>query len=217
MNGTTAIELSCIHISLASWHLFVPSSVYYASGTSLAKFPDDGIIVTQTLKDQGKTTAFLPRIWFTFVFLLYMYFIPYSWIHSYRLKTLHILIFSISHSKQSNIHLLYFSWATCTMYDTMRNLPQIMFFVVLLNWLWNQFFSLQDMKCWRDRPCWMRMFLSWVSIKPWSSPAVGEWFCMETPTVWTTATCRKVKRRILSVKFTWSVKNCQSHSSCKIC
>lgn len=140
MNGTTAIELSCIHISLASWHLFVPSSVYYASGTSLAKFPDDGIIVTQTLKDQGKTTAFLPRIWFTFVFLLYMYFIPYSWIHSYRLKTLHILIFSISHSKQSNIHLLYFSWATCTMYDTIRNLPQIMFFVVLLNWLWNQFF-----------------------------------------------------------------------------
>lgn len=134
MNGTTAIELSCIHISLASWHWFVPSSVYYASGTSLAKFPDDGIIVTQTLKDQGKTTAFLPRIWFTFVFLLYMYFIPYSWIHSYRLKTLHILIFSISHSKQSNIHLLYFSWATCTMYDTMRNLPQIMFFVVLLNW-----------------------------------------------------------------------------------
>uniref|UniRef100_A0A8W8JSW4 Membrane-bound transcription factor site-1 protease n=1 Tax=Magallana gigas TaxID=29159 RepID=A0A8W8JSW4_MAGGI len=27
--------------------------MYYASGTSLAKFPDDGIIVTQTLKDQG--------------------------------------------------------------------------------------------------------------------------------------------------------------------
>lgn len=94
MNGTTAIELSCIHISLASWHLFVPSSVYYASGTSLAKFPDDGIIVTQTLKDQGKTTAFLPRIWFTFVFLLYMYFIPYSWIHSlyiYWYLVFHIL------------------------------------------------------------------------------------------------------------------------------
>lgn len=36
----------------------VLSSVYYASGTSLAKFPDDGIIVTQTLKDQGKVTAF---------------------------------------------------------------------------------------------------------------------------------------------------------------
>ncbi|XP_062577910.1 membrane-bound transcription factor site-1 protease-like, partial [Saccostrea cucullata] len=27
--------------------------MYYASGASLAKFPDDGIIVTQTLKDQG--------------------------------------------------------------------------------------------------------------------------------------------------------------------
>lgn len=62
MNCTTVKELSCINISLASWHVFVPSSVYYASGTSLAKFPDDGIIVTQTLKDQGKTTALLPRI-----------------------------------------------------------------------------------------------------------------------------------------------------------
>lgn len=71
MNGTTAIELSCIHISLASWHLFVPSSVYYASGTSLAKFPDDGIIVTQTLKDQGKTTDSVPHFCLVFDLLLY--------------------------------------------------------------------------------------------------------------------------------------------------
>lgn len=55
----------------------VLSSVYYASGTSLAKFPDDGIIVTQTLKDQGKVTA------------LHMYFVSYTWIHSHPLKTLH--------------------------------------------------------------------------------------------------------------------------------
>lgn len=40
--------------------------MYYASGTSLAKFPDDGIIVTQTLKDQGKVTA------------LHMYFVSYT-------------------------------------------------------------------------------------------------------------------------------------------
>lgn len=106
MNGTTVKELSCINISLASWHLFVPSSVYYASGTSLAKFPDDGIIVTQTLKDQGKTTALLPRIWFTFVFLLYMYFIPYSWIHSYCLKTLHLLIWEF-HIISSQIYTLF--------------------------------------------------------------------------------------------------------------
>lgn len=58
------------------------SSVYYASGTSLAKFPDDGIIVTQTLKDQGKVTA------------LHMYFVSYTctWIHSQPLKTLHLLL-----------------------------------------------------------------------------------------------------------------------------
>lgn len=28
-------------------------SVYYASGTSIARFPPDGIILTETLKDQG--------------------------------------------------------------------------------------------------------------------------------------------------------------------
>jgi membrane-bound transcription factor site-1 protease len=27
--------------------------VYYASGTSIAKFPSDGILLTQNLKDQG--------------------------------------------------------------------------------------------------------------------------------------------------------------------
>lgn len=58
----------------------VLSSVYYASGTSLAKFPDDGIIVTQTLKDQGKVTA------------LHMYFVSYTWIHSQPLKTFHLLL-----------------------------------------------------------------------------------------------------------------------------
>ena len=28
-------------------------TVYYASGTSLARFPSDGIVLTETLKDQG--------------------------------------------------------------------------------------------------------------------------------------------------------------------
>ena len=28
-------------------------SVYYASGTSLAKFPSDGVVITQKLQDQG--------------------------------------------------------------------------------------------------------------------------------------------------------------------
>ncbi|KAJ8303002.1 hypothetical protein KUTeg_019398 [Tegillarca granosa] len=29
--------------------------MYYASGTSIAKFPEEGIIITQSLKDQGNT------------------------------------------------------------------------------------------------------------------------------------------------------------------
>ena len=29
-------------------------SVFYASGSSIAKFPKNGYLVTQTLKDQGK-------------------------------------------------------------------------------------------------------------------------------------------------------------------
>lgn len=28
--------------------------VYYASGCSIAKFPEDGVVITQTFKDQGK-------------------------------------------------------------------------------------------------------------------------------------------------------------------
>lgn len=28
--------------------------VYYASGCSIAKFPEDGIVITQTFKDQGE-------------------------------------------------------------------------------------------------------------------------------------------------------------------
>lgn len=94
------------------------------------------------------------------------------------------------------------------LYTCICNIKHIM---VLFHWIGYDFdYFLQDMKCWRDRPCWMRTCLSWVFIKPWSSPMVGEWFCMETPTVWTTATCRKVKRRIFSVSFTWNIKNCQS-------
>ena len=30
------------------------SLVYYASGTSIAKFPSDGVLLTENLKDQGK-------------------------------------------------------------------------------------------------------------------------------------------------------------------
>ena len=34
-------------------YTFVFVAVYYASGSSIAKFPKDGYLVTQTLKDQG--------------------------------------------------------------------------------------------------------------------------------------------------------------------
>lgn len=34
------------------------SLVYYASGCSIAKFPEDGIVITQTFKDQGKECYF---------------------------------------------------------------------------------------------------------------------------------------------------------------
>jgi len=33
-------------------------SVVYASGTSIAKFPKDGIVITKNLKDQGNHSTF---------------------------------------------------------------------------------------------------------------------------------------------------------------
>lgn len=33
--------------------MIIAVAVYYASGTSIAKFPEGGIVVTKTLKDQG--------------------------------------------------------------------------------------------------------------------------------------------------------------------
>lgn len=33
----------------------VPFPVYYASGTSIAKFPEEGVLVLQSLKNQGKS------------------------------------------------------------------------------------------------------------------------------------------------------------------
>lgn len=33
--------------------------MYYASGCSIAKFPEDGVVITQTFKDQGKGRVLL--------------------------------------------------------------------------------------------------------------------------------------------------------------
>lgn len=44
-------------------------TVHYASGTSIAKFPQDGMLLTQTLKNQGE--AFL---WFSVLLLLFVVF-----------------------------------------------------------------------------------------------------------------------------------------------
>lgn len=43
----------CFHFCLVIVILLF--SVYYASGTSLSKFPEEGIVIAQTLKDQGKS------------------------------------------------------------------------------------------------------------------------------------------------------------------
>lgn len=34
----------------------VSVSVYYASGCSIARFPEDGIVIAKNLKDQGTST-----------------------------------------------------------------------------------------------------------------------------------------------------------------
>ena len=36
------------------WRAAVVAAVYYASGTSIARFPSEGVIVTRSLKDQGR-------------------------------------------------------------------------------------------------------------------------------------------------------------------
>ena len=44
--------------------------VYYASGCSIAKFPEDGIVITQTFKDQGTEYALHMLFGFSFSFFL---------------------------------------------------------------------------------------------------------------------------------------------------
>ena len=44
--------------------------VYYASGCSIAKFPEDGIVITQTFKDQGTEYAIHMLFGFSFSFFL---------------------------------------------------------------------------------------------------------------------------------------------------
>ena len=46
---------SILHMSSASCILIpIFFSVYYASGTSIAKFPPEGVIITHNLQNQGK-------------------------------------------------------------------------------------------------------------------------------------------------------------------
>lgn len=41
------------HYFLGHINLCLPLSVYYASGCSIARFPEDGIVIAKNLKDQG--------------------------------------------------------------------------------------------------------------------------------------------------------------------
>lgn len=48
----------------------LPVSVYYASGCSIARFPEDGIVIAKNLKDQGSSTALteVKQAWFASYF-----------------------------------------------------------------------------------------------------------------------------------------------------
>lgn len=53
---TTAFVLSSRLIKYTTT-VSLPVSVYYASGCSIARFPEDGIVIAKNLKDQGSSTT----------------------------------------------------------------------------------------------------------------------------------------------------------------
>lgn len=71
MPDTGGANVPALNDLLASWGIefgdrvfegefkFGEHDMYYASGTSIAKFPNDGVLISRKLKDQGLSVSVL--------------------------------------------------------------------------------------------------------------------------------------------------------------